>query len=232
MAIREMDPPLSMEELKPNSHQYHKDAEQNDISKPEEEKPKAELSGNVTTKKRPLWKRVLNTFLKDGASPKEIKTYILEEVIVPAVLDNISDVITTAVEMRFFGAPKRGGGSKGGSSGNNSKINYGGFFNDGSRRRERLAKEAKKDTGTRELLDDYIFDNKGDAEMVLVEMRELLDRFQQVTVMDYLDILTNYGISVNTTPSDSKYGWTDLSDVEPTRTRGGYYLNLPKERLL
>ena len=218
-----------MDDLKPNSHQYHRDAENNDI--PETDTQKSELSGNVVAKKKPLWRRVLNTFLKDGANPAEIKTYLIEEVIVPAVLDNVSDIITTAVEMRFFGAPKRRS-SRNTASGNNSRVNYGGFFNDGSRRRDRLAREAKKETTVKEALDDYIFDNRGDAERVLVDMREVLDQYQQVTISDYLDILTNYGISVTTTPGDNKYGWTDLSGVEATRTRGGYYLNLPKEKLL
>lgn len=222
---------VNLDDLKPNSHQYHKDVE---AQEPENEKkePKPDLSANVTSKKRPLYRRFIDVFLKDGASPKEIRKYLVEDVIVPAVLDNISDIVTSSIEMMFFGSAKRK--SKGASSGGNFRVDYGSFSSgNGNRRRERLSRSAAKETSNREPLDDYIFDSRGDAEMVLVDMRELLDRFEQVTVLDYLDILTGYGISVKTEPSDDKYGWKDLSNVEPTRARGGgYFLNLPRERLL
>ena len=216
---------VNMDDLKPNSHQYHRDAEQE-----AENAPKQELSGGVTTRKRSLARRFVDIFLKDGASPKEIKQYIIEDVIVPAVLENIADAINAAVEMRFFGAPKRR--SRGGAS-NGARVSYGSFFNSGTnQRRERLASSARE-RSDRDPLDDYIFESKGDAEMVLVDMRELLEQYNQVTVADYLDILTNYGIKVQSYHTDNKFGWTDLSDVEISRARGGgYYLPLPREKAL
>ena len=215
---------INMDDLKPNSHQYNKAREE------AEKEPKPELSGNVTTRKRSLGRRFIDIFLKDGASPKEIKTYLIEEVIVPAVLENIADAVTTAVEMRFFGSAKRR--SRGSGSNTNSRVNYGGYFNGGGGRREQIARSTRESSG-RPPLDDYIFESRSDAEMVLVDMRELLDQYQQVTVADYYDILSSYGIRVQSEHTDNKFGWTNLSDVEPVRARGGgYYLDLPRERAL
>ena len=219
--------------LPPNSHQYHKDIERAEQEE-KENKPKAELSGSVTTKKKSLLKRFLYTFLKDGASDKEIKTYLLEDVLVPAVLENIADAINVAIEMKFFGSAKR---RNRGASGNGSRVNYGSFYNGGTKnsRQERLSNSAKeRSLSGNEPLDDYIFESRSDAEIVLVEMRELLDQYQQVTVADYLDILRDKGISVQrSVHTDNKFGWVDLSEVEPMRARGGgYFLDLPRERAL
>ena len=231
-----MDTNASMplpDKLPSNSHnQYHKDAPVEKPATEEEPKPKKELSGNVASKPKSLGRRFLDTFFKDGASNAEIKTYLIEEVIVPAILENIADAINCAVEMRFFGTARRRKSVRGGTQ-NGSKVNYGNFFSGGvNERRERMARSTIE-RSARGSLDDYIFDNLRDAETILVDMQETLDKYKQVTVADYLDILSNYGISVKTEFTDNKFGWTDLSTVKPVRARGGgYYLDLPREEAL
>ena len=223
---------VKIDDLKPNSHNYNKISEPVNV----EEKPREpkELSGSVTTKKRSFARQVADIFLKDGASPKEIKRYLIEEVLVPAVLDNIADAITTAVEMRFFGEVRRGSrrGAKGASGRTGSVVNYGGYFTGGDRRE-------RSQRSTREIssfvpLEDVIFETSGDAERILSDMQEILESYPQVTVSDYIDILKQYGIPVREIePTDCKYGWKDLSMVAPRRARGGgYYLDLPREYVI
>lgn len=221
---------VRMDDLKPNSHQYNRELE---TVESEEVKEPKELSGSVTQRKRSLIRKVTDIFLKDGASPTEIKRYLIEEVLVPAVLDNIADAITAAVEMRFFGDVRRGSrrGSKGtGRTG--SVVNYGGYFTGGDRR-EKVTK-TNRETSSREPIDEMIFETRGDAERVLSDMQEVLEQYPQITVADYIDILKQYGISVREIEhTDNKYGWKDLSSVEPRRARGGgYYLDLPREYLV
>ena len=236
-----------MPDLKPNSHQYRQEEQrrlegtptpapepkqaENDISdkeKTESEKPKKELSGGVRTKKRSLGRRFMDIFFKDGASPSEIKTYLIEEVLVPSVLENIADAINAAVEMRFFGEARRVRRGKS-ASGSNSRTAYGSFYSGGELRRERMARSTKEQS-TREALEDIVFDTLRDAEQVRDDMLEILENYPQVTVADYKDILSSYGISVKQEHTDNKYGWTDLSEVVPRRARGGgYYLDLPRE---
>lgn len=218
-----------------NAHKYRKEgAEDNSDKVSENTAPKKDLSGSVKSKPRSFGKQFIDIFFRNGASPKEIRKYIVEEMIIPAILENIADTITTAVEMRFFGDTGRlrrnRRGSSGGSRGN---ISYGSYYVGNDNRRDRLARAnaQKREESKQEPLDDFIFDSSTDAELVLMEMRELLDQYNQVSVSDYIDILKQHNVSVRDSDhTDCKYGWTDLSDVAIKGTPSrGYYLDLPRE---
>lgn len=225
---------VSMDDLKPNSHQYRQEEAQKEDEKDileGSDLPKKELTGGTRTQKRSLFRKFIDIFFKDGASPQEIRTYVIEEVIVPSVLENIADAINAAVEMRFFGEARRGRrsiGSRNSSTG--SKVAYGGYFSGNSdSKRERIARSTKE-RSYREALEDVIFDSLRDAEQVRDDMLEVLENYPQVTVADYKDILRSYGISIKSEHTDNKFGWTDLSTVAPRRARGGgYFLDLPRE---
>lgn len=222
---------INMDDLKPNSFKYRQEADEalkEAAENQEEQEKKVEkvITGKVTSKKRSLGRRFIDIFFKDGASPKEIRTYLLEDVIVPAVLDNITEIVNSSVEMIFFGEARRRNKKSSGGSGNNARVNYGGYFNSGDNRRDRPSRSVKEQS-SREILDDFIFDSRADAEQVLDDMRELLDRYQQVTVADYLDMLGKTSVY-----TDNKFGWTDLSRVQVSRVRGGYRIDLPRESAL
>ena len=225
-----------------NAHKYRDAKPTNDIpavqnqdqGDSEPETPKKDLGGSVKSKPRSLGKQFIDIFFRNGASPKEIKKYIIEEMLIPAILENIADTITTAVEMRFFGDTGRlRRARKSGSGGQRSNISYGSFYVGNDNRRDRIARanSQKRELDDQEPLDDFIFDDLTDAELVLMEMRELLDRFERVTVADYIDLLKQHNVSVRDIEhTDYKYGWTDLSCVEVKgNPRRGYYLNLPRE---
>lgn len=224
---------IKMDDLKPNSHNYNRISEPDTEQEETPREPK-ELSGGFTTRKRPFLRQVTDIFLKDGANPKVIKRYLIEEIIVPAVLDNILDTITTALEMRFFGEVRRGNrrSTRSSSGRTGSVVNYGGYFT-GGERRERPQRPARE-ISSFVPLEDVIFDTSEDAERILSDMQEILENYPQVTVSDYIDILKQYGIPVREIePTDCKYGWKDLSMVTPRRARGGgYYLDLPREYVI
>ena len=220
-----------------NAHKY-RDIEKengNDIKEESaDEAPRKTLNGSVTSKKRSFGKQFIDIFFRNGASPKEIKRYVIEDLLVPAILENIADTIQTVVEMRFFGDTGRSSRIRR-RSGNatGSRINYGGYFVGNDNRRDRSLKSSKRDSDDsyQEPLDDFIFDDRRDAEMVLVDMKELLDQYTRVTVADYIDLLKQYGVKVRDADhTDQKWGWNDLSDVRVKPARGGgHYLDLPKE---
>ena len=216
---------VRMEDLKPNSHQYQKEQERaqeegRDI--PVEKNVEAVVSGKVTRKKKSLGRRFVEIFFADGESIQDIRTYLVEEVLVPAIKENIADAINGAVGMLFFGEARRRSGK---SSRNGSRVNYGGYFNsdDGGTRRERISR-ASRDRSSRASLDEFLFESRADAEQVRDEMLEMLDQYDQVTVADYLDL-----IGVSSEFTDHKYGWTDLGRMPIARGRGGYRLELPRE---
>jgi len=219
-----------------NAHKYRdiQIAPNTDQDAKEPETPKKDLGGSVKSKPRSLGKQFIDIFFRNGASPKEIRKYIIEEMLIPAILENIADTITTAVEMRFFGDTGRlRRNRRSGSIGQRSNISYGSFYVGNDNRRDRVARanSQKKDIEDQEPLEDFVFDNATDAELVLMEMREALDQYDRVTVADYIDLLKQHNVSVRDIEHpDYKYGWTDLSSVDVKgNPRRGYYLNLPRE---
>lgn len=218
--MAEVNMDVNMDDLKPNSHKYHKEADavQEETS---EKKVSKVVTNSVTRKKKSLGRRFVDTFFKDGESITDIRTYLVEEVLVPAIKENIADMINGAVGMLFFGEARRRSGNR---SQGPTRVNYGGYFNGGGNdRRERMA-QSTRNRNERQSLDDFLFESRADAEQVQDEMLELLDSYGQVTVADYLDML---GISSEFT--DNKYGWTNLNGMRVVHARGGYRLELPRE---
>lgn len=206
---------MDMNEFEPNSHKYR----QEQATKENETKLEKVAIGSATKKKRSLIKRFADIFLTEDVG--DVKTYLIYDVLIPAVKENIADMINGAVGMLFFGEANRRI-RRGASPQNGTKINYGGYFSDGSKR-EKLPNYNRSSIAHN--FDDVIFETRGDAELVLDGMLELLNsEYRQVTVADFYDLA---GISSEWT--DNKYGWTDLRSARvvgsPSR---GYTIELPK----
>lgn len=71
--------------------------------------------------------------------------------------------------------------------------------------------------------DDVIYKSLGDANAVLHEMMDIIDRYGYVTIADMLD-LSEKPCSY----TDNRYGWVDLRDASIISTRDGYIIDLPK----
>lgn len=206
---------MEINDFEPNSHKY------NEQKALEAERPKIEAvaTGNTSRRKRSLFRRFADTFFTEDVG--DVKTYILYDVIIPAIKENVADIINSAISMIFFGeASRRSRKPSGGSTG--SKINYGGYFNSGERKERMPAYNRSRIAHN---FEDVVFDNRADAESVLDGMIEILNsEYRQVSVADFYDLA---GISTSFT--DNKYGWTDLRGARvvgsPSR---GYIIELPR----
>lgn len=218
--------------LKPNSHQYHKEMERKAEEKQEDENDIPEkkvnkiVSDPVVKKKKTFGRKLADIFIAEDVG--DVKSYLIYDVLVPAVKENIADAINGAIGMIFFGEVSRRMSGRN-SNRNNSKVNYGGYFNSGSDRRERMPRSYRDrdSSAERSRTDDFVIASRAEAEQVLDEMYELLDTYKQVTVADFYDML---GISSEFT--DHKYGWTNLNGARVIRVRDGYRIDLPREQVL
>lgn len=194
-----------MEEYKPNSYRS-KEEHKTDIS---EKKVKKVISGSAKSKKKGEMQKFADIFISEDVS--NVKSYILMEVIVPAIKKAISDVVTNGVDMILYGESGR---SKKNSA---TKVSYGKYYN-GDREPRRTAPKVGFD------YDDIIFETRGDAESVLDAMNEIISSFNVVSVGDLYDLadVSTDNFTVN------KYGWTDISGCKAVRVRDGYILKLPK----
>ena len=193
-----------MEDYKPNSHR----------SKEEQNLPEKKIEpvvkGKVTTKKNNV-RKLTNTFVTEDI--QNVKSYVLMDVLVPAIKKAISDIVTNGIDMLLYGETERSRRKT-----NASVVSYRNYYD--SRREERYSSSR---TRTGYSYDDVVLETRGEAEDVLSRMDELIDTYGVVSVADLYDLV---GISCNYT--DNKYGWTNLRNAEPVRVRDGYMLKLPK----
>lgn len=191
-----------MEDYKPNSHKLK---EEREASLPEKKVEKI-VSGSVKSKKKNGIQKITDVFIPEDVD--NVKTYVFEDVIVPAVKDIILDAVRA-----FLGIDK-----KSGRNSNASKVAYRSYY-DKDNRRDSNATRIR--TGYD--FDDIILDNRGEAEDVLARMDELIDTYGLVSVADFYDLV---GVSGNYT--DNKYGWSNIRSASVIRVRDGYMIKLPK----
>ena len=192
-----------MEEYKSNSHKSK------ELTKNEPTKKVVKPIAKATTKKK---NKLAETFISEDAS--NIKSYILMDVLVPAIKKAVIDIVTDGISMLFYGDTSHGNRR---SSTSASYISYN-RYSDRDRRDDRTSYGR-----SRYSYDDIILQSRGEAEEVLDRMSEMIDTYGIVSVADMYDLV---GIVPNYT--DNKYGWTNLRNAEPIRVSNGYMLKLPK----
>lgn len=197
-----------MQDYKPNSHRFKE--EQKEAVK-ERKKVNKVVKGKVRTRKKSGMRKAVDNFISEDAN--NIKTYVVQDVIIPTIKDTIWNAFTNSLEMVLFpgGRKKRSGGSK---------ISYTNYY-DRDRRDDRRAVSSR--SITRFDYDELIFESRGEADAVLVQMEEIIDCYDAVSVSDLYDMVGE------TAPhTANRYGWTNLRNAEPVRVRDGYILKLPK----
>lgn len=197
-----------MQEYKANSHKSK--TEQNDPIP--EKKVEKVIAGTVKSKKKGELQKFADVFISEDVD--KVKSYILMDVLIPAVKKAISDIVTNGIDMVLYGETGR---TKKNSPG--SKVSYRSYYD---KRDERRDYDSPR-TRTGYSYDDIILDNRGEAEDVLSKMDELISTYDFASVADLYDLV---GITGNYT--DNKYGWTDIRSASVVRVREGYMLKLPK----
>lgn len=194
-----------MEDYKPNSHRSKEGV------LPEKKVGKV-VRGTVKSRKKSEIQKFADVFIQEDA--EKVKSYILMDVLVPAVKKAISDIVTNGIDMILYGdagTAKKSGGA--------SKVSYRSYYDKREERRDRSYSQTR--AGYQ--YDDIVLDNRGEAEEVLSRMDELVSTYGLVSVADFYDLV---GVTGNYT--DNKYGWTDIRSASVVRVRDGYKVKLPK----
>lgn len=187
----------------PNSNKYKEE-------KKEERKVQKVVTGPVKTKKKSEAKKFVDTFISEDAT--KVKEYILMDVLVPAIKKAISDIVTNGIDMILYG-----GSGKTKSNIPGSRVSYINY-NNPSRfdSRQPIQRSAYS-------YDDIILQSRGEADMVLSQMDEIVSQYGFVRVADMYDLV---GITGNYT--DNNYGWTDIRSAQIIRVRDGYMIKMPR----
>ena len=198
-------------DYKPNSNRY-----KNDQQKPNENKKKVEkvIKGTVKTRKKSEIRKFADAFIKEDAS--NVKTYILTDVLIPAAKKALADIVTGGVNMFLYGDSRRDNSRYSGSTTSYTRY-YDKVGGGGSYR----ASDSVSRSGLS--FDDIVFESRGEAELVLTRMDELIENYGWATVSDLYDLV---GKTCDYTYD--RYGWTSLRNAKAVPIRDGYVLDLPR----
>jgi flagellin-like hook-associated protein FlgL len=188
------------------------------------------VKGGVTQKKKPLGKRFMETFISDDVA--NVKSYIVNDVLIPAAKDTVSDIvggivdaIKSGVEVALFGEVRSISRSRRDSG--RSYVSYDKYSSKDRDRRDERRELSHRDRA-RHNFDDIVFESRDDALDVRNNLVDLIDQYGEATVANLYDLV---GITESFT--DTKYGWKNLASSSVSKIgRDGYVLNLPKPILL
>lgn len=198
-----------MDDYKPNSHRYKEEQKKTDAEKKQIQKV---VSGNVKVKKKGAGSTLKEVFISEDAA--NVKSYILMDVLIPAVKKAVSDIVTNGIDMILYGG--NGGNKKRSIS---DRVSYTSF----SDARNRSHYHADNRTRSGYSYDDITLDTRGEAELVLDRMGELIDTYGMASVGDLYDL-----VGVTGQYTDNKYGWTNLQNASVVRVHDGYMLKMPR----
>jgi hypothetical protein len=199
---------FTVEERVSNSHKSKEKAA-------EEKKVNKVISGTAKVKKKSGTRKLADIFVSEDVS--NVKTYIFSDVIVPAAKKLVSDIVKDGIEMLLYG-------------GTSQRRTYSDGFRAGfvdynklSGRRDDRRPSYDNRTKIAQSYDNIVLEHKGDAEVVLTTMDDIIDSYGEVSVAALFDLV---GLPHKYT--DNNYGWTSLGNARVTRVRDGYLLDLPR----
>lgn len=197
---------------------------------PEKQKMEKVISGPVSKRQRTFGDKVKNALFGDTA--KTIGSYIIWDIAVPAAKNMLYEMIVGGASMRLFGEP-RANDRIARDRGRSVVVPYDRFYrgNDGPRDQRHRDGRSPSASATRSRFnfDDLVLSSKADAEDALESLFDAVDKYGQVTVSDFYDVL---GMGNEATFVDREFGWTDR-ELQPQnsyveRVREGYILVLPR----
>lgn len=217
-----------MDQLPGNSNRPNRAAEVRPGDK-QEKKIEPVVSGGVQRRKKPMGRRITETFF--GADARNAAKDTFFETVIPGAQEAILNGVNEALQRAFFKEvrfPLRGPGSRGGilpigligAQGTNyNRISTGSHRPD-----PRNAEMSRRARATFDF-DEIVLGTRIEAMEVLERLESLIEQYEAVSVADLYNM-------INITPehTDNKFGWTEnsIGRFSATKIRGGYVLNLPR----
>lgn len=175
------------------------------------------VTSNVIVKKESEAKKFGTRFFSEDA--KTVGGHVLDSVIIPSLQKLLSDAVKGAIDWLIYGSK----GSRQNSGVGN--ISYGSYYN-----RSGVVNPTPIYTNpmlnnkpTLYSVNDIVISDRGEAEEVLLRMKESINSYGTVSVGDFYELVGQRG---NFT--DQKWGWLDLRSADIIRVDGGYCIRFPK----
>lgn len=199
--------------IQPNSHSYNKESRK----KPEKEKIDPIVKGDKVhiSKKSPVEKFV-KKFLKQDV--EDLKSYIINDVIRP----RITDLLLDTIEAALTGGSRR---SRGRGYTSYSSIYRGSSYS--SSRSSKKEEPARRYDNEKVDYKKIILTNRRDAEEVVDRLRDRIERYNEATVADLLQL-----IDAPSTYQDNNWGWKNPRDIGVQKVSGGFLIDVEEAEFL
>lgn len=191
-------------DYKPNSHKVKNEQTNNS----EEKRVSKVVSGGVKAKKKSEAAKLGDT-LKDGL--KDAKTYLVKDVLIPSAKKLFVDLVKNGADILAYGSAKPSGGRN-----VVDKVSYSRYWDKGVRTEEPRAR-------SRFDYDEILFNSRGDAEMVLDSLDNLIATYGHARVSDLYDL-----VDISCDYTYQNYGWENLGTARVVGTRDGFVLDMPR----
>ena len=193
-----------MNDIKPNSHKYK-------TENSEKKKIEPVVKSGAKLRKKNKFQKVAGSIISEDA--KSVKSYILMDVLVPAIKDAIEDIVTNGIRMLLRGDTSA---RRSGPSGGISHISYNKAYD----RRDRSSLDRPR--GVMDF-DDLILPTRYEAEEVLRSLDDLIETYRIVAVADMYEAagIRDFEYTAR------NYGWKDIRRAEVVHVRNRYWLKMP-----
>jgi hypothetical protein len=172
------------------------------------------VTNNVTVKKENDFDKFKKHFFAEDA--KAVGGHVLNYVVVPGLQKILSDIVKQGIDWLIYGSK---GSSRPDGVGN---VSYSRYYT--SPVQPQQQQQPQQRIGTY-YVNDVLFNERQDAEEVLLKMNEAITKYGMVSVADFYDMIGQHGAY-----TDQKYGWFDLRQADVVRNGDGYSIYFPKVR--
>ena len=182
-----------------------------------QETPKAPVHRDAvvqgTRKKEGIFRKFIKEWIPLPDTAETMEDYLVKDVAAPGLKNLLYSLVTKTLSFFLFHNSDKGSPSKSNVVG---KVSYRQYYT--SSNPAGTSNNSRSAASQGYLYPDTCYETRGDAEMVLETMRDVLDKYQVVTMADMFELS-----GLVTQPGDFKFGWTDLSSASIERLRDGTY---------
>ena len=144
---------------------------------------------------------------------------IIADAFIPTLKDALVSIVTNGINIAVYGDS----GPSNSSSRPVSSISYGHTNYSRISTDRKTGGRPSTQTRNRQNFDDLIFETRGEAQIVLDELKNAIDTYGCVTVLDAYDLCGQ-----DAPYTSDKYGWMDLENAYIERNRQGYVIRFPR----
>ena len=185
------------------------------------DRPKKVTKGEVTLKKKGAFTKIKNSIIVGDS--RNIGSYLVNDVILPAVKETLFDIIRNGAEMLLFDSYSRRRNKRGRIDKDYTKY---ASYTSSSLDKDKKERERGYSRSSDFDIDDLRFERKDDAEDVILSLRYEIEEYGKVSVAALYDFI---GKSSEVPYTANNYGW-DASNFDPMvkEYRRDFYLILPQ----